>query len=112
MAGGDVHPAVEFVRCVRYRADRLEAEPGVQMEAGPVVGGDGGDDRAVTEAASLVDQLGQESLADATPVVDGIHVDQVLDDVESALIPPKQARPADHAAILRRPHQLATLPLT
>src|SRR5216683_1414056 len=106
---GDVHPAVELVRRVADGADRLEAKPRVQLEARAVVGGDGGHDGAVTEAAGFVDQFGEERLADAATLMDRVDIHQVLDDVEATLVPGKEACPADDAALIRRHEELGLL---
>src|SRR5205807_280790 len=99
---GDVHPAVELVRGVFYRADRFEAQLRVELQAGPVVGGDGGHDGEVAEVSRFPDQLGEQRLADAAALVDGVDVNEVLHHVETALLPRKEARPADDPGLICR----------
>ncbi len=86
---GDVHPAVEFVGGVADRPDCLETKFCVQLESRAVVGGHGRDDRLVAQASGLRDELSEQCAPDALAVMDGIDVDQVLDDVDAALLPRK-----------------------
>src|SRR3981081_3649922 len=81
----DVHPTIELVRGVADRADDLEAELGMQLKAGAVVGGDSGHERAVAQAALLLYELRQQCSTDPSPLVDRIYVNEILHDVEAAL---------------------------
>src|SRR5256885_3616557 len=98
---GDVHPAVELIRGVPQGANRLEARAGVQLQPRAVVRRDGGHDRLVAQALGLLDQLCQQRPAYAAPVVDRIHVHEVLDHVDATLLPRKESRPTDDATLIR-----------
>src|SRR4029077_1714660 len=82
---GDVHPPVELVGGVPNRADDLKAQLRMELETGAVVRGDRRDDRSIAKTAGLLDELREQSLTDATPLVDRIDVHEILHNVEAAL---------------------------
>ena len=93
------------MRSVPDRAHDLEALLGEEGEAGPVVLGHARHDGQVAEPARLRGQLLEKRITDTTPVVHRVDVDQALDHVEAALLPWKQASPADHTGLVGRDQQ-------